>query len=392
MSKIRSLSMSSRDQPLPASKVESMVLMLAWAIGLLLIASPAFSQASSEPDETPIDLGLGPSPSANDEAEYSLKTTDEGHLVRWIDAQFDLVVAPTTVLSDVRVRRDLNAAIREWEAVGVTPTITVDLDAEPVHRVEMDGTNAIYFVEEGWEFDPQIVALTFTHIRIRDGAIVEMDMAINAEHFRYAGSSDDDERPVHDLQSVFTHEIGHAFGLPDFPLAPEATMYSRLDAGAIHPRELDAIDVAAIEELYFFPENDSQAPGESCPQAPPTTFAFLGLFLLVRRRFDRARLLVGASFSLLLLAPFASPSATANAVAPGAGWVVGREAPRTNLGQLPATDVVIRAKDGRLLRARYPGKVTGEIQPRVLHVPIPERGQDVPIPAFVDVIDSARMR
>lgn len=391
MFQIRASSMSSRRQPLPASKVEWIALSLAWAIGILLVAGPAFSQASNEPDETPIDIGLTPPSSTPDDAEYNLKTTDDGHLVRWVDASFELVVAPTDLLSDVRVRRDLNAALQEWQAVGVTPTISTNLSADPVRRVEKDGTNAIYFVEEGWEFDPQIVALTFTHIRIRDGAIVEMDMAINAEHFRFEGG-DDDERPAHDLQSVFTHEFGHAFGLPDFPLAPDATMYSRLDAGAIHPRELDPIDVAAIEELYFFPETDAQTPAESCPQAPPTTFAFLGLFLVFRRRFDRARFVVSATFALLLFAPFASPSATATAITPGAGWVVGREAPRTNFGQMPATDVVIRAKDGRLLRARYPGKVTGEIQARVLHMPIPARGNDVAIPSFAEIIDSARMR
>lgn len=52
-----------------------------------------------------------------------------------------------------------------------------------------------------------------------------------------------------DVQSVVTHELGHALGLPDSDVH-EATMFGWIGTGEVRARDISATDVEAIEELY----------------------------------------------------------------------------------------------------------------------------------------------
>lgn len=79
--------------------------------------------------------------------------------------------------------------------------------------------------------------------------IIEFDVLFNTD---YAwGNVDVDGTSVMDLQNIATHEIGHGLGLADlYNTCTEETMYGYSENGETKKRDLNAGDIAGLQNLY----------------------------------------------------------------------------------------------------------------------------------------------
>jgi uncharacterized protein (TIGR03382 family) len=198
----------------------------------------------------------------------------------WTEPSFEMELAGPPVVSHSAMVEILQASSDTWMQVTGAPELTVATDRGSVDTVAFDGINAVFFQRE-WAGHPSQLALTFTHVS--DGEILEMDMAINAEHHLFTSDPDTDWNAF-DLQNLITHELGHGLGL-DHLEAEDASMFHRIDPGETLKRDLEPSDVEIFEALY---EGRAAAGGCAASGGPPV---FIGvLFLLLSAlRFRPAR-------------------------------------------------------------------------------------------------------
>lgn len=183
---------------------------------------------------------------------------------------------------------------------------------------EHDFRSALYFIETRWPFGPEVIALTT--LSWAEGArLVDSDIAFNALDYDWSVLSDDVKV---DYESIALHEIGHFVGLGHSP-EPGAVMRIDYQEGTV-VRDLGEDDIAGLGELYpcsgVCVDGVGHLEASSCSAASGRTgllalLAGLGLagLLRLRRRRDRAGLLVGLLAAGLLL-PHAATSSTVAAL------------------------------------------------------------------------------
>lgn len=143
----------------------------------------------------------------------------------------------------------IQAAMVVWSQVPCTD-FTYENGGTTTSRDDAaDGVNLIAFRESSWPGGAN-GAVAFT-TRRRDMAASpevwqEADILLNGVDFSWSTDGD-----VHsfDVQSVVTHELGHALGL-DHSALPEATMYFGTRRGVTYARTLHADDVTGLCWLY----------------------------------------------------------------------------------------------------------------------------------------------
>lgn len=177
----------------------------------------------------------------------------------------------------------LEASAEAWNRVGTGPEIVVDGAFTRVREPVADGVNAVFFYQGEWPWDPNEIALTFSHVRSGTREVREVDIAINATHHKFG------KQPgAFDLQNVITHELGHALGLRHLHDEPEATMYPTITHGEQKKRDLDLSDEVALLSLYE--AIDLSGPAYGCSSSGPASEAPLfaaGLLLLALPRLRR---------------------------------------------------------------------------------------------------------
>ena len=164
-----------------------------------------------------------------------------------------------------------------------------------------DGKNetAVFWIEKDWNTDPDhspsaAALTTVLYLNIpndhRDGEIVDADIEINGDNFKYATTK---KNGALDIENVLTHELGHVLGLehPCYlePSAPsphakdhldqaipacrqtgdrsilDATMFPSTSFGDIERRTPIADDVAGICAIYPIAKDPGQCgPKEGC--------------------------------------------------------------------------------------------------------------------------------
>ena len=82
------------------------------------------------------------------------------------------------------------------------------------------------------------------------------DIVFNSTYLFTQGAGPDDGTAAYDLQTVATHEVGHALGLPD-GTDPASVMYDRYEGAHV---ALSAGDVTAIQALYGVKTAGSDVP------------------------------------------------------------------------------------------------------------------------------------
>jgi hypothetical protein len=137
-----------------------------------------------------------------------------------------------------------------------------------------DGQHVIVFRDDAWPHnDPaNTLALTTVTFGVDSAEIFDADMEINsAQHTLSA--SEPPPPAAFDLQSIFTHEAGHFFGLAH-ATSPTAIMFAFYKTGAV---TLTQDDVDGVCSIY-----PPQQPGCGCVLAgAPTPGALVAQVALV---------------------------------------------------------------------------------------------------------------
>lgn len=180
--------------------------------------------------------------------------------VRDPDEEAPIVWADRTVMitvqqdgsDDVQDGSDLaaiRAAMAVWGNVPCSDFTYGDGGTTASRDDAADGVNLIAFREGSWPGGAN-GAVAFTTRRRNTAAAPqtwdEADILLNGVDFSWSTTGD-----VHrfDVQSVATHELGHALGL-DHSALPEATMYFGTRRGVTYARTLQEDDVAGLCWLY----------------------------------------------------------------------------------------------------------------------------------------------
>ncbi|MCB9728292.1 MAG: matrixin family metalloprotease [Deltaproteobacteria bacterium] len=226
-------------------------------------------------------------------AAFVLYETDAGQPLHWpskvapaltLDPSFPGDADPTTVSTIVA-----RAAARWTSLPCMPPTVALAGYAACGGEDPDDGTNCLFRVSDPqrWEHGVNQVALTLVHFDNRRGAIVDVDMVLNAAWFGFATEADCQPSDA-DLDAVLTHELGHFFGL-DHSTVPEATMAPTSGPGDCQKRDLAPDDIAGFCAIYGVRRDEGGGGcGAGGPTAPWTLPAALAI-LLARAAWRRRR-------------------------------------------------------------------------------------------------------
>ncbi len=213
---------------------------------------------------------------------FEPKTTDGGEIIRWHSPD-DIVIemaAPThNIPGGVNnAVSAMEAAFSPWLAeIGAMAMGFVLIDNDDAVLSGKDKVNTVFWVYENWadRFDERALAMTVTTYRRSDGAVLDADIAINAERYEWtvAGLSC---AGGFDLQNVMAHEVGHLIGLAHEAGVEEATMFPTSGACETKKRDLSDDDRDGAQFLYGESDidgdhdgHDDDDDGETDTPAPP---------------------------------------------------------------------------------------------------------------------------
>lgn len=172
----------------------------------------------------------------------------------------------------------LNAA-SQWNNAQDGPMIEIERSDLNINTPAFDGVNAL-FVSDNWEWDPNFLALTFSHVHKGNKTILETDIGLNPNHnWVFGDFEDEDGNPdptAFDLESAYVHEFGHVLGVPHIVNSAEATMYPEIMSFETLKRDLTQEDTDCVITLYegveltepFDPNAQSSNSGGGCQSTP----------------------------------------------------------------------------------------------------------------------------
>ena len=161
----------------------------------------------------------------------------------------------------------VNASFQTWENVSCSFIAFEYGGTINAPMAGRDFTNVISWIESGWRYDTNVLAITTTHFSC-DGEIVESDIEVNGRFIWTVGSQADQ----FDIQNVLTHEAGHFIGFAH-SLDPASTMFATTSAGDLSRRTLTSDDAQGPCDVYpevVVPTPDA-APPPPRPDARPGT-------------------------------------------------------------------------------------------------------------------------
>ena len=128
-----------------------------------------------------------------------------------------------------------------------------------------DAENVASWRESNWDDTAYALAIT-SSISDFESHFVDTDIKFNGVHHQWAHFSGNPggRDPRTDIQSVATHEVGHAVGL-DHTDVPGSTMLPSTMAGTTGPRSLGRDDILGVCEIY----PSGEAPPEPGPDPGP---------------------------------------------------------------------------------------------------------------------------
>ena len=106
----------------------------------------------------------------------------------------------------------------------------------------LDGINAVYWIEQGWDSGPEALAVTQCWFDAK-GFMIDCDISINSQDYQWEYGENAPPGSV-DLLSTLTHEVGHLLGLAHTDIQ-EATMYPYYDFRS-NAADLDHDDILGM--------------------------------------------------------------------------------------------------------------------------------------------------
>jgi MYXO-CTERM domain-containing protein len=155
------------------------------------------------------------------------------------------------------IRKVTAVSLAQWSALecpggGSATFAYTQLKDVDCHKAEFnpDGPNAniILFQDHKWQYTSadNTLAKTTVSYDTDSGEIFDADIEMNHAYNEFTTG---DDYVVYDVQSILTHEIGHALGLdhtPDF----SATMNASYQDGTVDLRTIEEDDMAAVCDAY----------------------------------------------------------------------------------------------------------------------------------------------
>ena len=195
----------------------------------------------------------------------------EGGQVYWEEDRLSYLVdaRASARLSLEEVRARLRAAASAWSGAPCAGISFIERPSrlgEPFgYQAGEENTNLVLFRrEEGsWPHDPSVVALTtLTYCEeeapergCRLGKLLDADIELNELSFFF---TTEDEAPRIDLESVFSHELGHFLGFVHSAVS-SSIMTPALSEGTIR-RTLSPADQESL--CWFYPLSEGPEPAE----------------------------------------------------------------------------------------------------------------------------------
>lgn len=185
-------------------------------------------------------------------AAFAIKTTSMGAEVRWTTPHVRLGVLLTgDAARDRLLQRATRLAAAAWSSTGEVD-ITVEVTDEVARMGWEEGSpaaNVVAWAEGDWTHDEDMLALTFLHYATDTGDILDADILVNDEAYRWTDADEAPRDGDYDLANALTHELGHALGLGHSEVLA-ATMYPSSSSMEISKRDLDADDEEGLRAIY----------------------------------------------------------------------------------------------------------------------------------------------
>jgi hypothetical protein len=198
----------------------------------------------------------------------------------WTTREVPWFVGPgvfALVGDEAKGREDVLASFAAWEDVSCSDlTLPFQGEAAVVAGFDEGGnnTNAVVVVDKLWPYQSGAIAVTTSAYDTRNGHVVDSDIEINAQAFRFARVEDVECRAgssTMDLRNTLTHEVGHVVGLehpPNTARYAEVTMFASAPACETKKRSLASDDMDGL--CFIYPAGE---PTQQCYPPDGPSFA-----------------------------------------------------------------------------------------------------------------------
>ena len=179
---------------------------------------------------------------------FTVKTSPEGDLRHWPegDTAIFYVVGSAGEGSCSETVAALCRAFSVWEKSSGGDIKFIFQGRSEQESAQKDGSNVLVWVEEGWNYGTEAVAVSTSWYSPETGLIEEVDIEFNACDWSW--SADEAEEGL-SIETVTLHEVGHLLGI-DHSFNPGAVMHETFVPQGPLRKVLSGDDLEALQFLY----------------------------------------------------------------------------------------------------------------------------------------------